>query len=368
MIGTVVLARQFSGYESTDDAQVDAHLYAVSARVPGYVLAVRVNDNEYVDRGAVLVELDPRDYEIAVERARADLANSEANAQALSVAVPIAAVTTSSQVASATADMESAQAAIATAQAQLAAAHAQLEEAQATNAKAQDDLRRYRLLADKQEISEQMYTQAATAARTTAAAVSAARANEAAARQSIRQAEERRNQAEASGRTARANVQEVGATRARAAAAEADVLQKRAALDQAQRNLEHTKIVAPTPGQVRKNVVVGMNVQPGQQLLTIVPLDDVWITANFKETQLERVRPGQRVEIEVDATGRTYRGRVESIGAATGPVFSVLPPENATGNYVKVVQRIPVKIVLEPGENRDRQLRPGMNVVPRVYF
>jgi membrane fusion protein (multidrug efflux system) len=133
-------------------------------------------------------------------------------------------------------------------------------------------------------------------------------------------------------------------------------------------NLGYTRILAPTAGQVRKNVVVGVNVQPGQQLLTIVPLDDVWVTANFKETQLRQIRPGQRVDISVDSNGQTYRGHVDTISAATGPVFSLLPPENATGNYVKVVQRIPVKIVLEAGENRERQLRPGMSVVPRVYL
>jgi membrane fusion protein (multidrug efflux system) len=148
----------------------------------------------------------------------------------------------------------------------------------------------------------------------------------------------------------------------------ADVQQKRAALEQAELNLGYTKIVAPVSGEVNKNVVVGLNVQPGQQLLTVVPLEDVWITANFKETQLKHMRPGQRVEIKVDSSGRTYKGHVDSIAGATGPLFSVLPPENATGNYVKIVQRIPVKIVLDPGENRDLQLRPGMSVEPKVYL
>ncbi len=148
----------------------------------------------------------------------------------------------------------------------------------------------------------------------------------------------------------------------------ADVQQKRAALEQAELNLEYTKIVAPASGEVNKSVVVGMNVQPGQQLLTVVPLDEVWITANFKETQLKAMRVGQRADVEVDSNGRTYKGHVDSIAGATGPVFSVLPPENATGNYVKIVQRIPVKIILDPGENRDRQLRPGMSVEPKVFL
>jgi membrane fusion protein (multidrug efflux system) len=213
-----------------------------------------------------------------------------------------------------------------------------------------------------------VYGQSLAAARASTANVAAARANAAAADQAIRQATERRAQADAARRAARVGLQQVGSTEARALAAEADVRQKRAALAQAELNLGYTRILAPASGQVRKNVVVGVNVQPGQQLLTIVPLEDVWVTANFKETQLRQIRPGQRVDISVDSNGQTYRGHIDTIGAATGPVFSLLPPENATGNYVKVVQRVPVKIVLEAGENRDRQLRPGMSVVPRVYL
>jgi membrane fusion protein (multidrug efflux system) len=368
LIAGVILVRHMSGYVTTDDAQVDTHLYSVSARVPGYVLAVNVSDNQYVERGALLVELDPTDYKLAVERARADLASSEATARSMSIAIPITAASTSSQVASAAADIESARAAVAAAEQQLAAAHAQLEEAQASDARVQDDLQRYRLLAEKEEISAQLYAQAAATARASSAAVAGAHANEAAARQAIRQAIERETQARAGHQSARANVGQVQSTRSRAAAAAADVTQKRAALDQALHNLQYTRIVAPISGQVKKNVVTGRNVQPGQELLTIVPLDDVWITANFKETQLRSVRRGQLADVEVDASGRTYRGRVDSIGAATGPVFSILPPENATGNYVKIVQRIPVKITLEQGENRDRQLRPGMNVVPTIYL
>ena len=158
----------------------------------------------------------------------------------------------------------------------------------------------------------------------------------------------------------------MSSTQARARAAIADVQQKRAALEQAKLNLQYTQIVAPISGEVNKTVVVGLNVQPGQQLLTVVPLEEVWITANFKETQLKRMKVGQKATIKVDSTGRTLRGHVDSIAGATGPLFSLLPPENATGNYVKVVQRIPVKIVLEPGENSDRRLRPGMSVAPSV--
>jgi len=184
----------------------------------------------------------------------------------------------------------------------------------------------------------------------------------------VQQAKDKLTQAEANHRAAQTGPQQVASSNARALAALGDVAQKRAALEQAELNLGYTKVIAPVSGEVNKGVVVGLNVQPGQQLLTVVPLDEVWITANFKETQLRRMQVGQKVKIDVDSTGTTVRGHVDSIAGATGPVFSLLPPENATGNYVKIVQRLPVKIVLEPGENRDRRLRPGMNVVPKVYL
>jgi membrane fusion protein (multidrug efflux system) len=184
----------------------------------------------------------------------------------------------------------------------------------------------------------------------------------------VQQAQSRAVQADANHQYAETGPQQVSSTQARVRSAIADVEQRRALLEQAKLNLQYTKIVAPVAGQVNKTVVVGLNVQPGQQLLTVVPLDEVWVTANFKETQLKRMRIGQKAEIHVDSTGQTLKGHVDSIGGATGPLFSLFPPQNATGNYVKIVQRIPVKIVLEPGENRDRQLRPGMNVVPDVYL
>jgi membrane fusion protein (multidrug efflux system) len=224
------------------------------------------------------------------------------------------------------------------------------------------------MLVDKQDVAAQVYDQALAAAKASTAMVAVARANEAAAEQSVQQARSRLAGSEANHQSAETGPQQVSSTRARARAAIADVEEKRAALDQAKLNLQYTKIVAPVSGEVNKTVVVGMNVEAGQQLLTVVPLDEVWITANFKETQLRYMRVGQKAKVHVDSTGRTFRGHVVSIAGATGPLFSLLPPENATGNYVKIVQRIPVKIVLEPGENRDHQLRPGMNVVPDVYL
>ena len=357
-----------SSYESTDDAQVDVHLYPVSPRISGYVTKVNVNDNQYVQQGTVLVEIDPKDYEVAVAKARADLANAEATAKSLNIAVPITSVSTSSQLTSAASDIENARAGIVAVEKQLAAAQAQVEQAEANDVKAQDDLGRYKRLVANKNVSEQTYDQALAAAKASTASVAVARANEAAAQQTVQQAKDRLVQAEANHRVAQTGPQQVASSNARALAAVADVQQKRAALEQAELNLQYTKIVAPVSGEINKTVVVGLNVQPGQQLLTVVPLDEVWITANFKETQLRRMQIGQKAKINVDSTGGTLRGHVDSISGATGPLFSLLPPENATGNYVKIVQRIPVKIVLEPGENRDRRLRPGMNVVPTVYL
>ena len=368
VIGGVLLWRHLSSYESTDDAQVDVHLYPVSARISGHVIKVNVDDNQYVQKGTVLVEIDPKDYEVAVAQAQANVASAEATAQSLNITVPITSVSTSSQVRFTASDVENSQAGIIAAEQQLTAAHAQVEQAQANDVKAQDDLRRYKMLVDKGEVAAQIYDQAVAAAKTSTASVAAARANEGAIQQSVQQARNRLAQSEANQKSAETGPQQVSSTRARARAAIAEVQQKRAALEQAQLNLTYTKIVAPVSGQVSKTVVVGLNVQPGQQLLTVVPLDEVWITANFKETQLRHMKIGQKANIHVDSTGRTFKGHVDSIAGATGPLFSLLPPENATGNYVKIVQRIPVKIVLDPGENHDHQLRPGMNVVPDVYL
>jgi membrane fusion protein (multidrug efflux system) len=368
VVGSFFLWRYLNSYESTDDAQIDGHLNPISARLSGYVLRVNVDDNQYVEKGAALVEIDPKDYQVAVDKARADLADAQATAQASSITVPITSVSTTSQVAASEADLENSRAGIAVAEKQEAAIEAQVQEAEANDAKAQADLARYKQLVDKQEISEQQYDQAVAAAKASAATVAAARANEAAAMQAIRQARSKQALAEANLRASQTAPQQVASTRARALSAEAMVQQKRAALEQAELNLQYTKIVAPASGIVSKNVEVGMNVQPGQQLLSIVPLDEVWVTANFKETQLRQMRPGQRAVISVDAYGgRTYKGRVDSIAGSSGARQSLLPPENATGNYVKVVQRIPVKVVLEPGENRDHQLRLGMSVIPKVY-
>ena len=368
IVASLLLWRYFSTYESTDDAQVDVHLYPVSARISGYVVTVNVNDNQLVGKGDVLVEIDPRDYQVAVDKAQADLANAEATARSLNITVPITTVNTNSQLQFTASGVEDAHAAVTAAEKQLAAAHQQVEAAEANDVKAQDDLRRYKLLVESREVSQQIYDQALATAKSSTANVAAAQASESAAQQFVQQARSRLTQAAANQEYAQTGPQQVASTRARALSAVADVQQKRAALEQAELNLGYTKIIAPVSGEVTKTVVVGLNVQPGQQMLTVVPLEDVWITANFKETQMKHMRPGQGVQIHVDSSDRDYKGQVDSIAGATGPLFSVLPPENATGNYVKIVQRIPVKIVLDPGENRDLQLRPGMSVEPKVYL
>jgi len=360
--------RYLNSYEATDDAQVDGHINNVSARVSGYVLKVNVDDNQYVEKGAVLVQIDPRDYQVARDRAKAELADAEATAQAMSLNVPVETVGTTTQLSSSEADVQSAQAGVTAAQRQLDSARAQLQQAEANNARAQADVARYSALVAKDEVSRQLYDQADAAAKANAAAVEGARAAVAAAEQQVAQARSRVNQAQAALQYSNTGPQQVAVTQARARAGIAAVQQKRAALDKAQLDLDYCTVAAPVTGVVNKRVEVGMNVQPGQTLLSVVPLDDVWITANFKETQLRRMKVGQRVTISVDAYGREYQGRVESIAGTTGAQFSLLPPENATGNYVKVVQRIPVKIVLDPGLNRDHLLRLGMSVQPKVWL
>jgi membrane fusion protein (multidrug efflux system) len=368
LVGGAFLWRYLSGFESTDDAQVDVHLYPVSARISGYVLAVHVEDNQYVQEGATLVEIDPKDYQVAAAKAQANLETAQASARALNIDVPISSVDTSSQLKFTSSDIENAKAAIAASEKQVAAARARIQEAEAENVKAQDDVERYHLLLVSDEIPKQTYDHAVAAAQTDTAAVTAAKADEAAAEQNVAQARSRLIEAIARNESAQAGPQRVASTRARALSAVADERQKQAELEQAELNLGYTKVLAPVSGEVTKKVVVGLNVDPGEQLLTVVPLDQIWITANFKETQLKDMRQGQRVKITCDSNGRSYEGHVDSISGATGPLFSLLPPENATGNYVKIVQRVPVKIILEPGENRDHQLRPGMNVEAKVYL
>ena len=364
-----LLYRYFASYESTDDAQIDGYIYPVSSRVPGYVVRVTADNNQFVQAGTVLAQLDPKDYDVAVANAKATWANAQAASEAARTNVPLTSVNTSSQLSSAQSDVENAQASLAAAERQFEAAQATLLQAEANDLKAQDDVTRYKPLAEKQEIPEREYTQAVDTQKATAAAIEVAKASAAAAEQAVNGARTRVAQAEANLNYAQTRPQQISLQQSRAQAADAQAEQAQAALQQAQLNLQYTTVVAPVNGIVgQRTVQPGQNVSPGQQLMTIVPLDsdNIWVTANFKETQLTYMQAGQPVKISIDTYGRSYDGHVLNIGGATGARYSLLPPENATGNYVKVVQRIPVKILFEKGQDPQHLLRVGMSVEPKV--
>ena len=355
--------------EDTDDAQVNGHLIQISSRISGQVVKVDVDENQLVKAGDEIAQLDPRDYQVAVENAEAALASSQAAAAAAQVSVPITSINTGSNLASAALDISGAHAQVSQAQQQLVAAEARVAQADANNVKAQADLARYRPLVEKDVISKQQFDAAVAAADAAKAALADAKASQQAAGDGVRVARDREAQAQAQYKYAQTGPQQVAAQNARARQAEAQVKQAQAQLDQARLNLSYTKIVAPTDGIVtRKSVEINQNVGVGQNLLTLVSLEDIWVTANFKETQLRHMAAGQPVEIRVDATGKDYKGKVTQIGGATGSVLSLFPPENATGNYVKVVQRVPVRIDLTDLKNEDPNhlLRPGLSVEPKV--
>jgi membrane fusion protein (multidrug efflux system) len=372
----------FSKWESTDDAQVDGHIHPVNARVGGTVIAVNAKENQHVDAGTVLTQLDTRDYEIAVARAEAELAQARASSAAARAGLPIASSAAGTEITSSEAIAERAKRGVevtnrelAAVQARLNATQARVREAQANATRAERDLERMKRLIVKDEISQQQYDAAVSAAAAARAGVESAEAGVlqaqhevavAQARTGQSQAELQQAQAEAQG--AKTAPQRVVITQAEAQSAEARVQLAKAALDQARLNLEYATVKAPVTGIVsRKSVETGQVVQPGQLLMAIVPQEDVWVTANFKETQLAEMHPGQSATVSVDAFGgRVFNAHVDSIASATGAKFSLLPPENATGNYVKVVQRIPVKLVFDRGQDAEQQLRPGMSTVVKV--
>jgi membrane fusion protein (multidrug efflux system) len=376
----VVWAR--SGHVSTDDAQVDGRITQISTRVGGPIVALNVTDNQAVDAGTVLAQIDPREYQVAVDRAKAELADAQANAVAAGSSVSVEAASTSSGVTSASGTVEEAQAGITvadrqveSAKAQLTATEARLRERQATATKLEKDVERWKPLVAKDEVSQQQYDATVANAQSARAAADAAQSDVAAAQTAIAVAEQRAVQARsASGRAkaelASANTapEQLKVSKARALGAEARVKQAEAALAQAELNFERTSIKAPSAGIVgRRGIELGQVTQPNQPLMALVSRDDLWVVANFKETQLADVKPGQSATIEVDALGgKEFHGKVDSIGAATGAKFSLLPPENATGNYVKVVQRVPVKIVLDAGQDPDHRLRPGLSVFASI--
>jgi membrane fusion protein, multidrug efflux system len=372
-----------SKFESTDDAEVDGTMYTISSRINGHAIDVKVEDEQQVKVGDVLVVLDPKDYEVAVAKARADLAEAVATYESDRTGVPITSVNTKSTLTTANSTRLDASAGVSGSERQLAAARARQASAQATVrvaqanfTKASQDVERYKQLVSKDELSKQQYDQAVAAmdaARATLdaqnATVNEATQNVSVAEKNVEQAQTHVEQADAQIQAALTGPDQVKVTQAKAQSAAAKVEQQRALLDQADLNLKYTTIVAPVDGVVgKRSIAIGQNVSAGQQLMAVVPLEGLWVTANFKETQLEKMRVGQPVKINVDAYDRDYTGKVVRMAGASGARFSLLPPENATGNYVKVVQRIPVRIELDPGQNGDHLLRQGMSVTPTVQL
>jgi membrane fusion protein, multidrug efflux system len=358
-------------YEDTDDAQVDGNIVQISSRIVGHVQGVDVLQNQYVKAGALLVQLDPSDYETALSQAEANLESAEASYEAARVNVPVIHVNTGTILHNAGVDVTSAQESVTESESDLLADEAKVIGARATWQKAQLDVERYTPLVQKDIISKQQFDAAVATATADKAAVDEAQADVVAAQDAVRVARDRVAQARSSLQYAQTGPRQVAIQQAKADQAAAQVDQARAALSQAKLNLEYCQIHAPTSGIVTtKSVQPGQNVSAGQALMTLVSLDDIWITANFKETQLEHMRVNQSATIHVDAYDRDYDGYVAQIGGATGSMLSLFPPENATGNYVKVVQRIPVRINLTPKDldqqNRDHLLRPGMSVEPKV--
>jgi membrane fusion protein (multidrug efflux system) len=358
-------------YEDTDDAQVDGHVMQLSTRINGQIKDVYVVEGQLVHAGDVLVTVDSQDYQIAEVQAQANLADAEATAASFHWKVPITSVTVQSNLDSAKTGVINAGAGFDAAQQNYESAKAVLAQVEANATRSDADLERYKQLVAKEDISRQQYDQAVATATANRAAVVSAQAGVHAAEQLVQQAQGKFLQAKNDLQTAETAPQQVSLTRANAQAADAQVSQRRAQLAQAEMNLSYTVILSPVTGIVgKRSVEVGQNVSIGQELVDVVPLDDVWVTANFKETQLAHMRSGQRVEIKVDAYGRTWEGRVTNLGGGAGSIFSLLPPENATGNYVKVVQRVPVRIDFDrpAGQqfNAEALLKPGLSVEPEV--
>ena len=387
-VGLILIVAAYAGWaylsrwESTDDAQIDGHIHPVNARVGGTVMSVNVVENQRVEAGTIVAQLDSRDYEIAVARAEAELAQAQANAVGARAGIPVASSAAGAQITSSEAITERAKGGVEVAgkevqaaQARLNASEARVREAQANAVKTSRDLERMKQLIAKDEISQQQYDAAVGAADAAHAAVESAQAavlqvehEVAAAQAKTSQSQADLQQAQAEAQAAKTAPQQVTITRAQAQSADARVQLAQATLDQARLNLEYTSIKAPVAGIVsKKTVETGQVVQSGQPLMAIIPQEDIWVTANFKETQLAEMHPGQAGTVSVDAFGgRIFNIRVDSIASATGAKFSLLPPENATGNYVKVVQRVPVKLVFEKGEDSEHLLRPGMSVLAKI--
>ena len=371
VIGAGIFYWRSTFTEDTDDAQVDGDLFQVSSRITGQVIKVYVDDNQQVKVGDPIAEIDPKDYQVAVEQAQANLASAQADAIQANVNVPIISVSTTTTVSTTSSDVQGSTAAVDQARKQEAAAEARVVAAKANALKSRLDVERYTPLVQKDVISKQQYDAAVATDASNQASVLEAEANQIAAQAQVTQALQKLAQSRyTAAESVRNGPDQVRAQQAKANSAIATVKEQQAKLDQALLNLSYTHITAPTTGIVnKKNVQVGENVSIGQDLLTIIPLTNLWVTANFKETQLAKMQPGQEVTIKVDALGgRKFHGKVTQIGGATGSRLSLFPPENATGNYVKVVQRIPVRIDFTnlQQEDGDLALRSGMSVTPEV--
>ena len=370
LAGGAVLVHWLHSFESTDDAQVDADISAIGARVTGTVVRVHVTDNQYVKAGDLLVEIDPADYRVALAQAEANLAQAEAQAKAQEPSVPITQTTNATQIATSGGDVETTSAELAAAEREDESARAHLAQVEAQNRLSHTDRERAQNLVRSGALPPQELDKAVAAADAADAELAAATAALAAADKRVEQQRARVGQASTKLHEARANAPEqLEITRATLASREAQVKAARAALDRARLDLTYTEVRAPVAGIVgKKTVNVGDHVQPGQQVLAIVQTDRLWVTANFKETQLERMAPGQRARVSVDAFGATYDATVESLPGASGAKYSLFPPENATGNFVKVVQRLPVRLRFHEGQAGLERLRPGMSVEPKVYL
>lgn len=358
-------------YEGTDDAQVDGHVMPLSARINGHIEEVRVIEGQTVHAGDVLVVIDPKDFDVAVEQARANLTDAVATAAASKSSLPITSATAWSTLDSTETAVDNAEAGVEAAKRNLDSARALLSQAEANAQKTDADLIRYSQLVAKEDISRQQYDQAQATAKANRALVVSSSATVQAREQDLHQAEGKLLQAKDDLRNAQTAPQQVSVAHARADAADAQVSQRKAQLEQAELNRSYTIIRSPVTGIIgRKTAEIGQNVSIGQELVDVVPLDDIWVTANFKETQLAHMKPGQAVEVKVDAYGRSWKGHITNLGGGTGSVFSLLPPENATGNYVKVVQRLPVRIDFDRAQgqefNAEGLLKPGLSVEPDV--
>ncbi len=369
-IGGYRLWNYLESYESTDDAEIDGDIYAVTSRIAGTVKGVYVQDNQEVKAGQLLVELDPRDYEVSLEQAKASLNESRSLVAVARPNVPITSVSTQTTLSTSVTDIAESRASVAGAQRDYESAIADIRKAEADNVKAQADLARYKQLVAKDEISRQQYDQAEAAAKSAAANVDAKRATAEALGRKIEEAQARLEQSQTRQLEAERNrPQQIAIQSATVENRQASAMHQQTLVDQAVLNLSYTKIFAPVDGIIgKKNAEPGQQVAPGQQLMADVPVSNIWVTANFKETQLKKMHPNQRATIHVDSYDREYEGFVESVAGATGARFSLLPPENATGNYVKVVQRVPVRIRIKEGEDPKHMLRPGMSVDPKVWL